>query len=230
MEITLEGLYLFFSNPIVLTVLAVTSVILTVVALYLRFFVHTAGQRNLHSYACRYPDDKDKVSVSPMNFLSLVSHSMNDMYQSFHYTNLLNEPVDLLINLFNYHHSLLMSNFFLVTIVTAAIQHQLHWHHLLTGNGINSQTGNYITAYLFHRITPSRALCVLFWPFPWLDTCSPIPAWTSSRKALSQLYFIFCANAIKLAMPIQTERTYILCALWIDTIWKPLSWCQTGWC
>ena len=66
MEITLENLYLFFSNPFVLGTLAVIALLLTFIALYLRFFVLTADQINLHSYACRYPDDKDKVSFATL--------------------------------------------------------------------------------------------------------------------------------------------------------------------
>ena len=68
MEITLENLYLFFSNPFVLGTLAVIALLLTFIALYLRFFVLTADQRNLHSYACRYPDDKDKVSFAILTY------------------------------------------------------------------------------------------------------------------------------------------------------------------
>ena len=78
MEITLENLYLFFSNPLVLGTLAVIALLLTFIALYLRFFVLTADQRNLHSYACRYPDDKDKV-----RFATLVSSFFFYFYTKF---------------------------------------------------------------------------------------------------------------------------------------------------
>lgn len=75
----LETLYIFFSNPIVLSILAAIGVLLTIIALYLRLFVLTEGQRNLKSYACRYPDDKDKVILNHSSFFPFISiQSLND--------------------------------------------------------------------------------------------------------------------------------------------------------
>jgi len=62
----LHDLIDFVAQPHVRFILTALAVIAVAVAIYLRCFVLTNSERNLKSYACRYPDDKDKVSQKPL--------------------------------------------------------------------------------------------------------------------------------------------------------------------